>query len=267
MSSLAATLSDSVVITKRNLIKVKRVPDLLVFATLSPIMFVLLFRYVFGGAIQVPGGISYAEFLLPGIFAQTVVFGSTITGASLADDLQKGLIDRFRSLPMSRSAVLIGRTVADAGLNVISVAVMAVTGLVVGWRIHSSVPEAIGGFVILLLFAYAISWLMALVGLSVRTPEVVNNASFIVIFPITFVANTFVPLETFPPVLRTFAEWNPVSAVVQAARNLFGNSLGPTTSDAWSLQNPVLYTLLWVVIILAVFVPLSVRAYRRAAGR
>jgi ABC-2 type transport system permease protein len=267
MSSLAATLSDSVVITKRNLIKVKRVPDLLVFATLSPIMFVLLFRYVFGGAIQVPGGISYAEFLLPGIFAQTVVFGSTITGASLADDLQKGLIDRFRSLPMSRSAVLIGRTVADAGLNVISVAVMAVTGLVVGWRIHSSVPEAIGGFVILLLFAYAISWLMALVGLSVRTPEVVNNASFIVIFPITFVANTFVPLETFPSVLRTFAEWNPVSAVVQAARNLFGNSLGAPASDAWSLQNPVLYTLLWVVIILAVFVPLSVQAYRRAAGR
>jgi ABC-2 type transport system permease protein len=267
MSSLAATLSDSVVITKRNLIKVKRVPDLLVFATLSPIMFVLLFRYVFGGAIQVPGGISYAEFLLPGIFAQTVVFGSTITGASLADDLQKGLIDRFRSLPMSRSAVLIGRTVADAGLNVISVAVMALTGLLVGWRIHTSVPEAIGGFLILLLFAYAISWLMALVGLSVRTPEVVNNASFIVIFPLTFVANTFVPLETFPSVLRTFAEWNPVSAVVQAARNLFGNSLGPPASDAWSLQNPVLYTLLWVVIILAVFVPLSVRAYRRAAGR
>jgi ABC-2 type transport system permease protein len=267
MSSLAATLSDSVVITKRNLIKVKRVPDLLVFATLSPIMFVLLFRYVFGGAIQVPGGISYAEFLLPGIFAQTVVFGSTITGASLADDLQKGLIDRFRSLPMSRSAVLIGRTVADAGLNVISVAVMALTGLLVGWRIHTSVPEAIGGFLILLLFAYAISWLMALVGLSVRTPEVVNNASFIVIFPLTFVANTFVPLETFPSVLRTFAEWNPVSAVVQAARNLFGNSLGAPASDAWSLQNPVLYTLLWVVIILAVFVPLSVRAYRRAAGR
>jgi ABC-2 type transport system permease protein len=267
MSSLAATLSDSVVITKRNLIKVKRVPDLLVFATLSPIMFVLLFRYVFGGAIQVPGGISYAEFLLPGIFAQTVVFGSTITGASLADDLQKGLIDRFRSLPMSRSAVLIGRTVADAGLNVISVAVMAVTGLLVGWRIHSSAAEAIGGFLILLLFAFAISWLMALVGLLVRTPEVVNNASFIVIFPLTFVANTFVPLETFPPVLRAFAEWNPVSAVVQAARDLFGNSLGAPASDAWSLQNPVLYTLLWVVIILAVFVPLSVRAYRRAAGR
>src|SRR4051794_30921987 len=164
MTSLTMAVSDGITITRRNLIKVKRVPDLLVFATLSPIMFVLLFRYVFGGAIQVPGGVSYAEFLLPGIFAQTVVFGSTITGASLADDLQKGLIDRFRSLPMSRSAVLIGRTVADAGLNVISVAVMAVTGVVVGWRIHSSVLEAIGGFLLLLVFAFAISWLMALVG-------------------------------------------------------------------------------------------------------
>jgi ABC-2 type transport system permease protein len=268
MTSLAQTLSDSTIITKRNLIKVKRVPDLIVFATLSPIMFVLLFRYVFGGAINVPGDISYAEFLLPGIFAQTVVFGSTITGASLADDLQKGLIDRFRSLPMSRSSVLIGRTVADLGLNALSIAVMAVTGLIVGWRINSSVLEAIGGFAILLVFAYAISWLMAMVGLLVRTPEVVNNASFIVIFPLTFVANTFVPLESFPPVLRTFAEWNPVSAVVQAARELFGNvPAGMPAPDVWSLQNPVLYTLIWTAIILVTFVPLSVRMYQKTASR
>ena len=268
MSSLTAALSDSSVIAKRNLIKVKRVPDIIVFATLSPIMFVLLFRYVFGGAINVPGDISYAEFLLPGIFAQTVVFGSTITGASLADDLQKGLIDRFRSLPMSRSAVLVGRTVADLGLNAISIAVMAITGLIVGWRINSSVGEAIAGFVILLLFAYSISWLMAMVGLLVRTPEVVNNASFIVIFPITFVANTFVPLESFPAVLRTFAEWNPVSAVVQAARNLFGNvPEGMPAPDVWSLQHPALYTLIWTAIILAVFVPISVRMYQRTASR
>jgi ABC-2 type transport system permease protein len=268
MSSLAATFSDSAVITRRNLIKVKRVPDLIVFATLSPIMFVLLFRYVFGGAIQVPGDISYAEFLLPGIFAQTVVFGSTVTGASIAEDLQKGLIDRFRSLPMSRSAVLIGRTVADLGLNAISIAVMALTGLVVGWRIRSSVLEAVGGFLVLLVFAFAISWLMALVGLLVRTPEVVNNASFIVIFPLTFVANTFVPLESFPPVLRTFAEWNPVSAVVQASRDLFGNTVaGAPVPEAWSLQHPALYTVLWTVVILAVFVPLSVRTYLRTATR
>jgi ABC transporter DrrB family efflux protein len=268
MSALADALSDSAVITKRNLIKVKRVPDLLVFATLSPIMFVLLFRYVFGGAIEVPGDVSYAEFLLPGIFAQTVVFGSTVTGYSLAEDLQKGLIDRFRSLPMSRSAVLVGRTVADAAVNVITIAVMAVTGLIVGWRINSSVGEAIGGFLLLLVFAFSISWLMALVGLVVRTPEVVNNASFIVIFPLTFISNAFVPLETFPPVLQTFAEWNPVSTVVQGARELFGNvPAGMPEPEAWPLQNPVLYTLIWVVVILAVFVPLSVRAYKRTASR
>jgi ABC transporter DrrB family efflux protein len=268
MTTLAETVSDSVTITRRNLIKVKRVPDLIVFATLSPIMFVLLFRYVFGGAINVPGGVSYAEFLLPGIFAQTVIFGSTITGASIADDLQKGLIDRFRSLPMSRSAVLIGRTVADLGLNALSILVMALTGLAVGWRINTSVGEAAAGFLILLVFAYAISWLMAMVGLLVRTPEVVNNASFIVIFPITFVANTFVPLESFPAVLRTFAEWNPVSTVVQAARELFGNiPAGAPEPQAWSLQHPVAYTLLWAAVILAMFVPLSVRAYLRTASR
>jgi ABC-2 type transport system permease protein len=265
MTSLAMAVSDGLTITRRNLIKVKRVPDLIVFATLSPIMFVLLFRFVFGGAISVPGDVSYAEFLLPGIFAQTVVFGSTITGSSLADDLQKGLIDRFRSLPMAHSAVLVGRTVADLGLNAVSIVVMAITGLLVGWRIHTSVFEAAGGFLVLLGFAYAMSWLMAQVGLMVRTPEVVNNASFIVIFPITFVANTFVPLETFPSVLRTFAEWNPVSSVVQAARELFGNSFG--APDVWSLQNPVLYSALWGVAILVVFVPLSVRTYRNTASR
>jgi ABC-2 type transport system permease protein len=267
MTTLAETVSDSVTITRRNLIKVKRVPDLIVFATLSPIMFVLLFRYVFGSAIPIQG-ISYAEFLLPGIFAQTVVFGSTITGASLADDLQKGLIDRFRSLPMARSAVLVGRTVADLGLNVLTIVVMALTGLVVGWRIHSSVGEALAGFLILLLFAFAISWVMALVGLLVRTPEVVNNASFIVIFPLTFIANTFVPTNNFPTVLKTIADWNPVSAVVQAARELFGNTAPSLeTSTAWPMQHPVPYVLAWVVVLLVVFVPLSVRAYLRTASR
>jgi ABC-2 type transport system permease protein len=268
MSSLTVAVNDSVTITRRNLIKVKRVPDLIVFATLSPIMFVLLFRYVFGGAIEVPGGVSYAEFLLPGIFAQTVVFGSTITGSSIAEDLQKGLIDRFRSLPMSRSAVLVGRTVADLAINALSIVVMALTGLAVGWRIHTSVGAAAAGFAVLLVFAYAMSWLMAMVGLTVRTPEVVNNASFIVIFPLTFVANTFVPLEGLPPVLRTFAEWNPVSAVVQAARELFGNtSPAIPVPDAWPLQHPVVYTVLWTAIILVVFVPLSVRTYLRTASR
>jgi len=267
MSALAVAVADSLTITRRNLIKVKRVPDLIVFATLSPIMFVLLFRYVFGSAIPIEG-IGYAEFLLPGIFAQTVVFGSTITGASLAEDLQKGLIDRFRSLPMSRSAVLVGRTVADLALNALSILVMALTGLVVGWRIHTSVPEAAAGLLLLLLFAFAISWVMAFVGLLVRTPEVVNNASFVVIFPLTFIANTFVPTNGFPRVLKAVADWNPVSAVVQAARQLFGNTAPSLrTSTAWALQHPVPYVLLWVLVLLAVFVPLSVRRYLGTASR
>ena len=267
MTSLAQTIADGATITRRNLLKVKRVPELLVFATLSPIMFVLLFRYVFGSAIPIPG-ISYAEFLLPGIFAQTIVFGSTITGASLAEDLKKGLIDRFRSLPMARSAVLIGRTVADLGLNAITIVVMSVTGLVVGWRIRSSVLEALAGFALMLLFAYAMSWLMATVGLLVGTPEVVQQASFIVIFPLTFIANTFVPTNEFPTVLKVIADWNPVSSMVQAARELFGNTAPILdASDAWSLQHPVLYTLLWAGVLLVVFVPLSVRIYQRAASR
>jgi ABC transporter DrrB family efflux protein len=238
-----------------------------VFTTLSPIMFVLLFAYVFGSSINVPG-VNYREFLIAGIFAQTVIFGATFTGAGLAEDMQKGIIDRFRSLPMSRSAVLIGRTASDIAYNVLTIVVMSSTGLLVGWRIRTSPLEALAGFLLLLLFAYAFSWVMAYVGLLVPAPEVVNNAAFMVIFPLTFIANAFVPSENLPSVLRTIAEWNPVSAVTQAARELFGNT-NPAVPppDVWSLQNPVLYTLLWVVAILVVFVPLAVRQYKRAASR
>ena len=267
MSVLTQSLGDGVVVAKRNLIKVKRVPDLLVFSTLSPIMFVLLFAYVFGSAIPVPG-LNYREFLMAGIFAQTVVFGSTITGASLAEDLQKGVIDRFRSLPMSRSAVLVGRTAADLANNVIVLVVMSLTGLVVGWRIHTSLLEALAAYALLLLFAYAMSWVMAVVGLAVRTPEVVNNASFIVIFPLTFIANTFVPTNNFPTVLKVIADWNPISAIVAAARRLFGNvAPNAPAATAWPLQHDVLYILIWVAVILAIFVPLSIAQFKRAATR
>jgi ABC transporter DrrB family efflux protein len=267
MSALTEAAADAAVITKRNLIKIKRVPDLLVFTTMSPIMFVLLFAYVFGNAIDVPG-VGYREFLIAGIFAQTVVFGSTFTGYSIAEDLQKGVIDRFRSLPMAPSAVLFGRTFSDVVNNVISLVVMALTGLVVGWRIRSSVLEALAGFALLLLFAYAVSWVMAVVGLAVRTPEVVNNASFMIIFPITFVANTFVPSNTLPGPLEAFANWNPISAITQAARELFGNtSPALPPAEAWPMQNPVAYSLIWIAVILAVFIPLSVRKYRKTASR
>ncbi len=266
--SLRYVLSDGAVVAKRNIIKIKRVPEILVFVLLSPIMFVLLFAYVFGNAINVPGGVPYKEFLIAGILAQTVIFGATFTGAGLAEDIQKGIIDRFRSLPMSRSAVLVGRTSSDIIYNMLSITIMALTGLLVGWRIRNSALDALLGFAILLLFAYAFSWVMAYIGLLVPSVEVLNNASFMVIFPLTFVANTFVPLESMPTVLRTFAEWNPVSAVTQAARELFGNlPPGYPEPTAWPLQNPVLYTLIWVVVTIAIFAPLSVRQYKRVAGK
>jgi ABC transporter DrrB family efflux protein len=263
----AKSVVDGAIVAKRNLIKIKRVPDLLVFTTMSPIMFILLFAYVFGSAIQIPG-MSYREFLIPGVFAQTVIFGATITGYGLAQDMQNGIIDRFRSLPMSRSAVLVGRTGSDVLNNVITIVIMSVTGLIVGWRIETSFFEAAAAYLLLLLFAYAMSWIMAYVGLAVRVPEVVNNASFMVIFPLTFIANTFVPTNGLPGALQTIANWNPVSAVTQAARELFGNTSPQfPPPQVWPLQHPELYTLIWVALLLIIFVPLSVRQYKRAASR
>jgi len=267
MSTLQQALGDGWVVSQRNLIKIKRVPEVLVFVLISPIMFVLLFAYVFGGAIAVEGSVGYKEFLIAGIFAQTVVFGATFTGAGLAEDMQKGIIDRFRSLPMSRSAVLVGRTASDVVYNLLSLAIMALTGLVVGWRIREGFLDAVAGFGLLLLFAYAFSWVMAWVGLMVPSVDVINNASFIVIMPLTFVSNAFVPTDSFSGVLHTFVVWNPVSALTQASRNFFGNTGGMEVPDAWSMQHPALYTLFWVALILVVFVPLSVRQYRRTASR
>ena len=266
MTRVALAFADGAVVAKRNLIKIKRVPEILIWTTMSPIMFVLLFAYVFGSSIDIPG-VDYREYLIAGIFAQTVVFGSTFTGAGLAEDMTKGVIDRFRSLPMARSAVLVGRTGSDVVYNSISILLMSITGLLVGWRIRTSVPEAIAGFLLLLLFSYALSWIMAYVGLRVGTVEIVNNVSFMFIMPLTFIANTFVWSDRLPGPLQTFAEWNPVSAVAQAAREAFGNTGSLPTPDAWSLQNPVAYTLICVAAILAIFVPLSVAQYKKSASR
>lgn len=265
--TLRVTLADGAVMTKRNLLKITRLPDLLVFSTIQPIMFVLLFAYIFGSAIELPG-IPYREFLLPGIFVQTVIFGATITGSGLADDIKKGIIERFRSLPIGSSAVLLGRTTSDLLNNTLVVIIMALTGLLVGWRIRSSFLEALAGFGLLLAFAYAFSWIMATVGLSVKSVEVVNNASFIVIFPLTFIANTFVPTDGFPAVLRNFANWNPVSALTLAVRDLFGNT-NPAfpPPDVWPLQNPQLVSVVWIVLILVIFIPLAINRYQKAAAR
>lgn len=265
MRQLAYAFADGAVVAKRNMIKIKRVPEILIWTLMSPIMFVLLFAYVFGSNIEIPG-VSYREYLMGGIFVQTVIFGSTFTGAGLAEDMTKGIIDRFRSLPIAPSAVLLGRTGSDILYNSISITVMSLSGLFVGWRVSSGLVEAVGGFLLLLLFAYAFSWIMAFVGLR-TTVEVVNNASFMFIMPLTFISNAFVDANRLPDPLRVFAEWNPVSSVSQAIREAFGNAGDVPIPDAWSLQNPYLYTLLWVGIILAVFVPLSVRQYKNSASR
>jgi ABC-2 type transport system permease protein len=263
---LSLWFSDGWTTTKRNLITIKRTPDMLVFAVIQPIMFVLLFSQVYGGAISVQGT-DYVQFLMAGIFAQTVVFGSTFSGSAMAQDLKDGIIDRFRSLPMSSSAVLVGRTNGDLVLNTISMIIMMATGFLVGWRVNSSMGEFFAGLALLLLFSYAFSWVMALLGMSVRSPEVINNASFIILFPITFISNAFVPIETLPDPLRIFAELNPVSALVQAARELFGNEGSAPVPDVWTLQNPVLTVLIGVVVLLVVFVPLCIRKFASISSR
>lgn len=262
-----STFRDARVVARRNLIRIKRVPDVMVFVLIQPLMFVLLFAYVFGGSIDIPGS-NYREFLIAGIFAQTVVFGATFTGSGLAEDLQKGLINRFRSLPMARSAVVAGRTASDVVYNALSVIVMSLAGLAVGWRIRSSVLDAVVGYALLLFFSYAFSWVMACIGLLVPTPEVVNNASFMVLFPATFIANTFVPSDNLPGVLRTFAEWNPVSTLTHAIRERFGNiPAGTPDPTSWPLRHSLLYSLIWAVALIVVFAPIATRLYQRAGQR
>ncbi len=264
---LGRLFSDGWVTTKRNLIKIIRVPDILFFTLLQPIMFVLLFTYVYGGVVDIPGS-SYAEFLMAGIFAQTVVFGSTFSGSAMAQDLKDGIIDRFRTLPMNPAAVLVGRTNGDMFINAASMGVMMLTGFIVGWRVRSSVGEAILAVALILLFAYAFSWVMSYVGMSVRSPEIINNVSFLILFPITFISNAFVPSSTLPGPLRVFAEWNPVSALVQSSRELFGNvAPGLPPGETWTAQNPLATVLIGVALMLAVFVPLSVRKFARISSR
>jgi len=266
MSVLTQATTDGLVMAKRNLIKVKRIPDLLIFTTIQPVMFVLLFAYVFGGAIH-PKGVNYREYLMAGIFTQTVAFGSAITAIGLADDLQKGIIDRFRSLPMARSAVLVGRTTSDLFNNVIVMIVMSICGLLVGWRIHRGFGYAIGAYGIMFAFAFAMSWVSATIGLSVRSVEVAQSAGFIWLFPLTFMSNAFVPTDTLPGWLQAVANWNPMSAVVAAARSLFGNQGTAPIPDAWSMQHPEITALGWSLLLLVIFIPLSVRKYRAAAAR
>ena len=259
-------LRDGWTVTWRNLQKFRRSPDYVVFAVLQPIMFVLLFSQVYGGSIKVEGT-NYTEYLMAGIFGQTVLFGATFSGFGMAQDIKDGIIDRFRTLPMHPAAVLVGRTAADLMLNAISMVIMILTGFVVGWRFRGTLLEFLAGVGLLLLFSYAFSWVLALLGMMVRTPEVINNASFMILFPLTFISNAFVQSQNLPGPLQAFANWNPVSALVQGARSLFGNLGDAPVPDAFPMQHPVPMVLVGSVLMLAVFAPLAVLRYARTSRR
>ena len=252
MSALSMAVSDTLVLARRNLKRIPRQPDLLIAYTVQPVMFVLLFVYVFGGAIQTPG-FDYVDYLMPGIIVQSIAFGGFVTALGLSEDVQKGLIDRFRSLPMSRAAVLAGRTSSDVLLNVLSLVVLLAVGIIAGFNFDSAVGKILLGIVLLLFFGYAFSWVFALVGLFSSSPETANSIGFTAIFPLTFASSAFVPVASMPDGLRQFAEANPFSTVVDAVRSLWLGT--PANSDVWM-------AFVWCVVIIAIFAPLAVRRYR-----
>ena len=249
-------LTDTLVIAERNLIRLPRAPELLIAFTIQPIMFVLLFRYVFGGAIRTPG-YSYVDFLLPGIIVQNIAFGGFVTALGLNEDVHKGLIDRFRSLPMARAAVLAGRTAADVVTNALSLMILLITGVIIGFTFHTTALDALAGVGLLLLFGFAFSWFFAFVGLLTSTPESANSVAFIAVFPLTFISSAFVPVESMPQVLEAFAKVNPFTIVVDAIRHLWLGA--PAHNSVWG-------AVVWSIVILALFSPIAVARYRRAAG-
>jgi ABC-2 type transport system permease protein/oleandomycin transport system permease protein len=249
-------VTDTLIIAERNLIRLPRAPELFIGFTLQPIMFVLLFRYVLGGAIRTPG-YTYVEYLLPGIIVQNTAFGGFATALGLNEDVRKGLIDRFRSLPMSRAAVLGGRTLSDVATNSLSITILLVTGVIIGFSFHTGFLHAAAGVGLLLLFGYAFSWFLAFLGLAVSSPESVNSLGFIAVFPLTFISSAFVPVASMPAGLRDFAEVNPFTIIVDAMRHLWIGA--PAHNSVWGAA-------VWSLAIVAMFAPLAVARYRSAAG-
>jgi ABC-2 type transport system permease protein/oleandomycin transport system permease protein len=257
MTALSYAASDTLVLAKRSILRIRRQPDLLIGFTVQPVMFVLLFVFVFGGAIETPG-LDYVDFLMPGIIVQSMVFGGFVTALGLAEDLKKGLIDRFRSLPMWGPAVVSGRILADVGTNVIQLVIMFVVGIAAGFWFSTSVAEVVAGMALLLLFGYAFSWVFAFIGLTASSPEASNAYGFTILFPVTFVSSAFVPVESMPGWLEPVAEHNPFTTMVDAARALFVDT--PAGNDVW-------LAVVWAIAITAVFGVLSVWRYRRAVTR
>jgi ABC transporter DrrB family efflux protein len=258
---LGKAVQDGLLVAGRNLRRIPRIPELAIFAIIQSIIFVLLFAFVFGGAIPLPDGGSYREFLVPGIFVQTVFFASVTTAVGMTDDLNKGLLDRFRSLPMARSAVLSGRAMADLVYNSGILVVLMLSGLAVDWRVHGTVLEFFAGVGLMLMVTFAMSWIGVWIGLHVPSVEVANQVGFMFIFPLTFLSNIFVPPSTLPSFLQPVAEWNPCSVLTAALRDLWGNP-NPYVGAGFPAEHPILLTVLWTAVLLAIFGPLGVRRYR-----
>ena len=250
------TVSDTMVLAWRGLLRIPRQPDLLIGFTIQPIMFVLLFVYVFGGAIQTPG-FDYVDFLMPGIIVQSIAFGGFVTALAMADDRRKGLMDRFRSLPMSRAAVLAGRTLADLATNSFQLVVLTTVGLIVGFSFHADVLEVLAGFGLMLLFGYAFSWLFACIGLWVSSPEAANAVGFTALFPLTFASSAFVPVESMPDWLQAFAKVNPFTITVDAMRALWLGT--PAGNSVWG-------AVAWAIGITIAFATIAIARYRRVAS-
>jgi ABC-2 type transport system permease protein len=261
------SLRNTLVLARRGVARIVREPSQLLDVTVQPIIFVLLFVYVFGSAIRIPGGANYHEYLIGGMFGMALVGTAQGTAVGVSTDMATGLIDRFRSLPIARSAVLAGRVLADLLTEVIAIVVLTVTGLAVGWGIHKGVGDALAAFGLCLLIAFAMTWAGACAGMLVRNPEAAQAVGLIFFLPVTFISNTFVPTQGMPAWLRVVADWNPVSAVASSCRNLFGNPNPSANIAAWPMQHPELATILWSVGLIAVFAPLAVHMYRRKSLR
>jgi ABC-2 type transport system permease protein len=258
-------LKNSWVLARRSVARIAREPEQLLDVTIQPVIFVLLFTYVFGSAIHLAGGGSYHQFLISGMFGMTMAGTAPGTAVGMTTDMSTGLIDRFRALPISRAAVLAGRTMSDLATQVLGIVVLSATGLAVGWRIEHGIGDALLAAGLALLFAFAMTWVGACAGMLLRSPETAQAMGFIFFLPLSFVSNAFVPTQGMPAWLRDFANWNPMSAVAAACRNLFGGNV--PTPDAWPMQHPELAVVIWSVALIAIFAPTAVYLYRRKVLR
>lgn len=265
-SSTAKLLTDVWVIAKRGLLHMRRQPEAFADATIQPIMFVLLFGFVFGHAIGVEGG-SYREFLMGGIMAQTLAFASFNVAISLAHDRTNGAIDRFRALPLSRGAILGGNAVANTLRGFVPIVIMSLCGLIIGWRVRGSLLDAIAAYLLMILIVFTMIWVGMLMAASLTTPEAVQGVAFIIIFPVTFIASTFVSITDLPTGLRQIAEWNPITAWAEGLRRLFGNPHAPEEGVAWAVRNPVLYSVITSVVIIGICAPLAIRGFNRSLNK